>query len=346
MLIIDGSQGEGGGQVLRSALTLSILTRQPFEIHSIRAGRSKPGLQPQHLKAVEAAAAISQAQVSGAALNSSRLVFDPGEIKSGNYRFDIRTAGAVTLVLQTIALPLAFGSNPSSVILTGGTHVPWSPCYHYLERQWLPGLEQMGFRARLALAQAGFYPLGMGRIDARIKPVKYLEPFDLMQRGKLVQIRGISGAANLDIDIARRQKLQALRRLEPLCPDTKIESVQMSSPAKGTFILLTAAFEHSRASFSALGAPGKRAELVADEAVKELLAFLATDGSLDPYMADQILLPAAFARGVSDFTTSKISRHLLTNAAVLRLFLPVNIEILGEVGKPGSVRIALETNGL
>jgi len=340
MLLIDGSQGEGGGQVLRSALTLSILTRQPFEIHSIRAGRSKPGLQPQHLKAVEAAAAVSQARVSGAALNSSRLVFDPGEIRSGRYRFDIPTAGAATLVLQTIALPLAFGSAPSTVVLTGGTHVPWSPCYHYLERQWLSLLKPMGFQVRLALVQAGFYPQGMGRIDARIRPLQSLEPIDLAQRGRLLQIRGLSGVANLDMDIARRQKHQALRRLEPVCQDTKIESIQMSSLVKGTFILLKAIFEHSQASFSALGAPGKRAEIVADEAVNELLAFLATGGALDPYMADQILLPAAFAGGVSNFTTSRISQHLLTNAAVLRLFLPVNIEILGEVGRPGSVCIA------
>jgi RNA 3'-phosphate cyclase len=339
MLVIDGSQGEGGGQVLRSALTLSILTHQPCDIRNIRAGRRKPGLQPQHLKAVEAAAAVSQAQVSGAALNSSRLVFDPGEIKSGRYRFDIHTAGAVTLVLQTVALPLAFGPASSTVVLTGGTHVPWSPCYHYLERQWLPLLRPMGFQARLALAQAGFYPQGMGRMDVRIKPLLSLEPFDLTQRGRLLQIRGISGVANLDIDIARRQKLQSLRRLEPVCQDTKIESVQMSSPVKGTFILLTAIFEHSQASFSALGAPGKRAEVVADEAVNELLAFLATSSALDPYMADQILLPAAFAGGISNFTTSRISRHLLTHAAVLRLFLPVNIEISGEAGEPGKVRI-------
>ncbi len=256
MVEIDGSLGEGGGQVLRTALALSILTHQAVHLTKIRARRPKPGLAAQHLEAVEAAAAICGAKVEGAALGSTRLAFTPGEVRPGIYRFQIPTAGAATLVLQTIFMPLCLAGAPSTVAIGGGTHVPWSPCYHYLERQWLLALAAMGIEARLELELAGFYPQGGGLIQAAIQPAASLAPLHLTERGALLRIRGLSGVANLDADIARRQKLQALRRLEPVCRDTKIETLDLPSHTKGTFILLLAEFEKSQAAYAALGELG------------------------------------------------------------------------------------------
>jgi len=340
MLHIDGSTGEGGGQVLRSSLALAILTGQSVHLTSIRAGRAKPGLQPQHLESVRAAAQICGGQVHGAALNSQQLLFEPGEVHGGRYRFDINTAGAAALVLQTIFLPLAMARDSSNITITGGTHVPHSPCYHYLECQWLPALQSSGFWARLSLERAGFYPQGGGEIQALIRPVETILPLQSMQRGRLLRIRGISAIANLEDGIAQRQKLQALRRLEAICTDSKIETVRMSSPGKGTLLLVQAEFEHSTCCYFGLGAIGKRAEQVANEAVDALEAFLASDGALDEYLADQLLLPLAFANGPSQFRTARVTLHLLTNAEILQAFLPIRIQIDGAEGQPGTVTIS------
>ena len=339
MLNIDGSLGEGGGQVLRSSLALSILTRQPFHLTNVRSRRNKPGLQPQHLKSVEAAAAICSGNIVGAALNSQDLVFEPGQVHGGRYRFDIGSAGAATLVLQTIFLPLIKAGDSSNITITGGTHVPFSPSYHYLEREWLPLLQAQGCWAKLSMPLAGFYPIGGGQIQAMIRPVTEIRPIERVQRGRLVRIRGVSAVANLDESIARRQKLQALRRLEPLCADSKLETVQMQSPGKGTLLLVQAEFEQATCCYFGLGALGKRAEQVADEAVDQLEAFLHTDGAVDEHLADQILLPLALANGPSVFRTARVTLHLLTHAQVIRFFLPAQIEIEGAEGQPGTVTI-------
>ena len=339
MIEIDGSLGEGGGQVLRTSLALSILTHQAVHLLNVRARRPKPGLAAQHLQAVEAAAAICGAEVEGARMGSTAITFSPGKVKPGRYRFEIGTAGATTLVLQTIFLPLCLAGAPSHVAITGGTHVPWSPCFHYLDLQWLTALKEMGVDTRLTLDLAGFYPQGGGLIQAAIRPVSSLLPRQMVDRGPLARIRGISAVANLDAEIARRQKLQALRRLEPVCRDTKIETTSLPAHNKGTFILLLAQFEKSQAVYFSLGELGKRAERVADEAVEQLLEFLATDGAIDPFLADQLLLPLALADGPSEIRTSKVTQHLLTNAQVIRAFLPVEIDIDGEMGAPATVKI-------
>ena len=173
---IDGSLGEGGGQVLRSALSMSIIMGMNVDVYNIRAGRSKPGLRPQHLKAVDAAAAISKADVNDAVLGSKKISFSPKGCYSGRYKFKIGTAGATSLVLQTIFVPLSLASATSTVIISGGTHVPWSPSYHYLAEQWLPYLSRSGFSAQLSLQQAGFYPQGGGRIMATIRPTSKISP--------------------------------------------------------------------------------------------------------------------------------------------------------------------------
>jgi RNA 3'-phosphate cyclase len=344
LLEIDGAMGEGGGQVLRSSLTLSILTGRPIFIRNIRLNRSKHGLLAQHLKSVDAAAAVSKAQVEGAALGSTSLTFRPAQVHSGRYRFDINTAGATSLVFQTIFLPLSQASAASSVIITGGTHVRWSPCYHYLAMHWLPYVQCMGFDADIELNTAGFYPQGGGRINIVIRPATTIAPLNLVDRGKLIRIRGISAVANLNREIADRQKRQALSRLVSISgmlgqPEIQIKIHEFPSSTKGTVLLLLAEFENGRACYYALGELGKPAERVADEAVDALLAFLETDAALDQYLADQLILPLSLATGPSLLHTNQITQHLLTNAEIMRLFLPVEISIEGDRGDPGIIHI-------
>lgn len=340
MIEIDGAYGEGGGQILRSSLTLSALTMKPLHIHHIRANRQKPGLRPQHLAAVQAIAKLTDAQVSGAALDSSELALVPATLHTGRYNFEIPTAGALTLVYQTIFLPLCFAGGLSTLTLKGGTHVPWSPLFNYLESHWLPQMLALGFWGQLDIKQAGFYPQGGGLVAAKIRPPQELHPFVCSSRGALVKISGLSSVSNLDESIAKRQKHRALQRLYPLCTDTKIQTLRLPAPGKGTFIQLKAAFTgDGSACFTALGAPGKPAEQVADEAVDQLINFLETDGCVDPYLADQLLLPLLVIEGDSDFSTSQITLHLLTNAHVIEQFFPGRIKIEGAVDAPGRVFI-------
>lgn len=340
MIEIDGSFGEGGGQILRTSLTLSALTRRPLDIHNIRANRSKPGLRVQHLAAVNAIAKITRAELKGAELNASRLQIFPGKPQGGSYQFNISTAGALTLVLQTIFLPLSVAEKPSSIILTGGTHVSWSPIWDYIRDCWLPLLKSLGFWGEIKLEKGGFYPRGGGKALINIKPAEILKSFNCTDRGELVRIRGSSGIANLEESIAKRQKHQALRRLYNICQDSKLKTVTLPSPGKGTFVILKAEFSKCGcACFSSLGAPGKPAEKVADEAVDELIAFLDTDGCVDQYMADQILLPLSIIPGESVFRTNRITQHLLTNIHVIQQFLPVKINFEGALGSPGLINI-------
>jgi len=343
MIEIDGSQGEGGGQVLRTCLALSIVTNQAFHISKIRQGRSKPGLMPQHLKSVDAASAVSKARVEGAKLYSTSLSFIPTESKSGRFNFDIGTAGATTLVLQTVFLPLSMLNTSSTIIITGGTHVPWSPCFHYLSLQWLYFLKQIGFDILLSLDLAGFYPQGRGRISATIRPLHNFYPLKLIQRGKIIRFTGLSAVANLPLEIANRQKRQAFLRLQKYFKaesiPIRIKTEKLHANVKGTFILLLAEFEFGRGCFSSLGELGKRAEHVADEAVDALIDFTETDGVIDQYLADQLLLPLSMGESESEILTSRITQHILTNAEIINTFLPTKITIKGVLGQPGYIQI-------
>ncbi len=242
-------------------------------------------------------------------------------------------------MLQTILPPLSFAAASSTVTLIGGTHVPWSPCFHYLEMHWLHYMRRIGFDIRLELDAAGFYPRGGGRVVAMVRPASRISPLCLTNRGPLKRIRGISAVANLDLRIAERQKVQAIKRLGDVAGQVEFEILSLSSPSKGTLLLLLAEFENSQCCFYGLGALGKPAERVADEAVNELLNLLATDGAIDHYLSDQLLLPLALATGVSEIRTSKVTQHLTTNAEIVEMFLPVSIEIEGKIGQPGSIRI-------
>ena len=339
MIEIDGANGEGGGQILRSALTLSLMMDRDFRIKNIRARRSKPGLRPQHLASVKAAASVGQAQVEGTRLGSPEIEFRPSSIHPGSYRFEIPTAGSTSLVLQTIFLPLSAADSPSEIEIIGGTHVPWSPCFHYLDSNWLPAMRLQGFRADLEIALAGFYPQGGGRIRAFIQPSRSITPLQRLHRGDLLRVRGLSSVSNLPQGIAQRQQNRALGILADLGCPLEIETQSLPSPGKGTFLLLHAVFESGQACYFGLGARGKPAERVADEAVDALQAFLHGEGVVDEYLADQILLPLAFAGGDSEFCTSKITQHLLTNAEVIQVFDAADIIIGGELDQPGLVEI-------
>ena len=339
MIAIDGRMGEGGGQVLRSALTLSLLTGQSVQFTHIRANRSKPGLGFQHLMAVQAAAQISHAHVEGDRIGAQTLLFAPGEVLPGDYHFDIRTAGATSLVLQTLLLPLALAAAPAQISITGGTHVPWSPCFHYLDWHWRVMLARLGIPFALDMPRAGFYPQGGGIVLAKLPGAARIHGLQLADRGGLVRVRGLSAVANLPEEIAVRQRNRALRQLQTLDCGIDIGLAELPAQSPGTVLVLLAEFERSQACFFALGARGKRAEAVADEAIDELRKFLATDGAVDRWMADQLLLPLACAGQPSVLRTSEVTTHLLTLADVIRKFLPVRISINGDLGTPATLSI-------
>ena len=343
MLEIDGSHGEGGGQILRTALSLSCLSGTAFRIVNIRRGRSKPGLMPQHLAAVRAAQAVCDAAVAGAERGSTALVFTPGRIRGGNFTFDIGTAGASTLVLQTLIPPLLHAPQPSTITISGGTHVPASPSYHYLAEVFAPLLKRLGASIRLTIEAYGFYPRGGGRVRAEIMPVPELLPLRVSTPAELERIKGHSGVGNLPLAIARRQRDAALATIEAMLPDAPlpaaIELLEAPGPGQGTFLFLRAEATELRAGFTALGALGKRAETVGAEAAAELCRHLATGAALDPHLADQLVPYLALCREESSFTTSAITRHLLTNLWVAALFRPLRATVAGEEGGPGKVTI-------
>jgi RNA 3'-terminal phosphate cyclase (ATP) len=342
LIRLDGSQGEGGGQILRSALTLSLLTGKAFHLHSIRARRERPGLQPQHLMSVRAAAAVGQAKMTGASKGSSELRFEPGSVVAGKYRFPIGTAGATGLVLQTVCLPLALrGSAPSEVMIEGGTHVKHSPCFHFLDTTWRRYLEALGLRLQLKMWRPGFYPRGGGSIDATISPCPRLHRLQMKERSPIKRITGISAVAGLPEEIAMRQARHAARHLRQTGLHVDIrEETWEGGP--GTVLALALDTAPVPTLFFGLGERGKRAERVADEAVEQVVDFLEADTTaVDPYSADQLALPLAFAEGPSSYTVSEVTQHLLTNIAVIRHFVDREIVCEGREGEPGSVHIDL-----
>jgi RNA 3'-terminal phosphate cyclase (ATP) len=338
---IDGSYGEGGGQILRTSLALSCVLGRAVSITNIRTARKKPGLQPQHLTSIKAAAAVSGATVEGAELSSTGLLFRPAGILSGTFHFDVSekkgSAGSSSLVLQTILLPLSFAEKESTVLVTGGTHVPWSPSFHYLSAVVAPLLSRLGVCAEFDIVSWGWYPVGGGRVKARIKPLIAINPLLLLDRGKLLRISGISAISNLPDHIAIRQRDRALAILSRHGIDGSIDILSAPSPGRGSFLFLRAEFENISAGFGSLGAIGKRAEQVADETCSELLAHVQAKSALDPHLADQIIPYLALSRGTSEFTTSRVTTHLLTNLWVVKQFLDVDVRVDGNEGEEGRV---------
>lgn len=333
MIKIDGSYGEGGGQILRTALSLSAILNKPFEIYNIRKGRKKPGLLAQHLTGVNAARLITEAKVTGDKFGSLSLTFEPKAIKGGEYEFNVAeersSAGSVTLVAQTVLPILFFADKDSIVTFKGGTHVPFSPPFDYLKEILLPTIANLGYEAEAFLKAFGFYPVGGGEAVLKIKPrVSSIKTeINLQNRGGLKELKIVSRAANLPLSIAERQKSRLVEQLKTLLKDhsslpisDSCEAVKASYP--GTYLFLKADFENITAGFSALGAKGKPAEKVADELFEEFSDYFKQNEVADPHLADQILVFLSVSKKPFTFTTTKITNHLLTNIWVINQFLP------------------------
>lgn len=326
---VDGSYGEGGGQILRTSLSLSVLTGQPVEITHIRAGRSKPGLQPQHLAAVRAAAQICAANMEDDAVGSTRLFFAPqAPAAPGQYRFAIGTAGAVPLVMQTVLLPLALANAPSQVTVIGGTHVPHAPTTNYLSDFYGALLERQGVSIRFHSPSAGFNPKGGGALQAEIEPVSTLQPIDLVERGSLESLTSHIITAHLPVDVSKRGEAAVLRRLSAFSKDrVVVQRDEVSSLGPGAAIVLIARTENSIAGFSAIGARGRPMEAVADKACDEFLAWWNSGAACDEHGADQLVLPMSLVPQESRWTTPRVTDHLRTVLWTVQQFLPIDASL-------------------
>jgi RNA 3'-terminal phosphate cyclase (ATP) len=342
-LVIDGSSGEGGGQVLRTSLALAVLTGQPVRIERIRAGRKHPGLRPQHLTGVRAAAAICDARLEGDELNSQTITFVPsGPARPGRYTFDVvevaqgGSAGSVGLVLQTVLLPLALADGESLLTLRGGTHVPWAPSVSYLEHVFLPRMAQMGVQAQIELDRWGFYPAGGGEIRVTIAGRQDpLHPLRMTERGALQKTWGLAVVTNLPAHIPQRMANRASNVLAEAGLQAHMEPRRLRGAGPGAGIFLFAEYVHATVGFTAYGRKGLPAEHVAEAACEELLAHHRSGAPVDPYLADQLVLPMALVEGESRASTSQVSRHLLTNVSIVQRFLGREVYVDGELGKAG-----------
>ncbi|MCQ3030336.1 RNA 3'-terminal phosphate cyclase [Pseudomonas syringae] len=321
MVELDGSIG--GGQVLRSALSLSMLTGRTLQIENIRARRSRPGLLRQHLTAVLAAAQVCGASVSGAELGSQRLRFEPGIVRGGDYRFAIGTAGSCTLVLQTLLPALLQASEPSRVTISGGTHNPMAPPSDFIERAWLPQLRRMGAGVELNLLRHGFVPAGGGELEVHIKP-SMLKPLHLADRGRLLESRAIALIAGLARQVAERELLHAGTSLD-IGPEARHCVVLADERGPGNVLMLEFACEQVTELFSVFGQSRVRAEVVAQGGVDQARYWLGSPAAVGEHLADQLLLPMAIA-GAGSFTTPSMTEHLQSNISVIERFLPVRFD--------------------
>ena len=325
---LDGAQGEGGGQILRTALTLAMLTGRAFRIRRIRAGRAKPGLLRQHLVAVQAAAEISQATVRGAEPGSQTLEFIPGAIRGGEFSFDIGSAGSTTLVAQTLIPALLFAAQPSSLCIRGGTHNGMAPPADFLREVYQPLLQRMGAQVEIDCTRYGFYPAGGGELTVKLQPVDRLQLIHLSDRGALRTLHATACVAGIPPRIAVRE-LEVLRDSFQLSRDTSRILELPAAWGPGNVILLRAEFEHVTDMVTAFGQKGVPAPQIAQQAATEMQEFLDSKAAVGEYLADQLLLLMAIA-GEGSYTMSVLSEHTRTNAEVIRRFLPVQISFTSE----------------
>lgn len=342
LLTIDGSKGEGGGQLLRTSLSLAALTGRPLQLNNIRAGRTQPGLRPQHLTAVCAVAAVCRAQLGGDEIGSQSLTFRPQTPPRGaEYEFNVEdaaehgSAGSVPLIMQAVLWPLLFAGGPSRVVLRGGTHVPFSPPYHYLEHVFGPAVARFGATFDVQLDTWGWLPAGKGQLSATIEPVQQLQAATF-ERQEPDVVRGIAAVTNLPSHIAQRMANRAANLLRDMSLQPDITPVRERGPGPGAGLFLWL----PQAGFGQLGRKGYPADKVAEDAVAELRAFIDNQtAAVDHHLADQLLIPMALARGRSTFTTHLLSSHTLTNASLLRQWLEADIAVSGNAGDAGSVSI-------
>lgn len=324
MLHIDGSEGEGGGQILRTSLSLSMITGTPIRIRNIRAKRSRPGLMRQHQAAVQAAAQVSGARVEGVAVGSSEITFTPSTVRPGEYAFTTGTAGSTTLIFQTVLPALLCTGGPSRVTLEGGTHNPAAPPFEFLDRAFLPLVRRMGPRIEATLKRAGFYPAGGGRLTVSVDPAGGLTGFDLLERGAIRERRATVFLANLPSHIAEREarEVAKLTNWDP----SRIRICHVDSTGPGNAVVLELESEALTEVFTAFGEVGVPAETVADKAVREMQGYLAAGVPVGEHLADQLLLPLALAGGGS-YRTLPLSLHARTQTDLIPRFLKVMIEV-------------------
>ncbi len=331
MVVIDGSFGEGGGQILRTSLTLAAVTGRPVRIFKIRAGRPNPGLAAQHLTAVRAAAAVCGGRVRGDRIGSTEVIFEPGQPQAGEYEFDVAaergSAGAASLVLQTVLPILLAAGGDSQVTIHGGTAVPWSPSYEYLAHVFVPALRRMDVWLEVSRPRAGFYPHGGGTIVARVRG-SMPSGLNLTERGKLRRIVIHSVVSQrLPAHIGPRQIAGCRQALGQWARRAEVEEIDDHVPAggPGTAVAAAAQFESGFCGAIALGKRGKPAEKVGAEAGLELARVIESGAAVDAHLADQLLLYAAMAAGPSQFTCPEITGHLETNAHVIGNFVDVKV---------------------
>jgi RNA 3'-terminal phosphate cyclase (ATP) len=322
MVTIDGSYGEGGGQILRTSLALSLVTGKPFSIGNIRAGRKKPGLMRQHLTAVNAAAEIGQAAIEGNFIGSQAFTFEPEMIKPGNFHFAIGSAGSCTLVFQTILPALLMAGEPSEIILEGGTHNPFAPPFDFLEKAFLPVINRMGPRVDAVLEKPGFYPAGGGRFKVSINPAG-LNRVDLLERGNIINQTAQASVANLPVNIANRELKVIGEELDwgrELLKAVEVENSQ----GPGNILTVEIESDNITEVFTGFGEKGVSAEKVAKQTVKSVREYLAFNVPVGRYLADQLLLPMALAGG-GKFRTLSPTKHTQTNVEIIKEFLDVEI---------------------
>lgn len=341
MIEVDGSTGEGGGQLLRTAVALSALSGLPIRVARIRAGRPNPGLAHQHVAAVEAVAALSGAEVEGLEPGSAEITFRPGPLTGGRHRFDVGTAGSVTLVLQA-CLPVAFGTpEGAEITVSGGTDVQWSPPVDYLAHVFLPLLARRGGIAELRVVRRGYYPRGGGLVEATVRPAVAWSPWTGSDPGAVARIRGVAHASNLPADIPKRMKHAALRGLQGH-RDVAIEDriyTGEEAVGQGGALVLWAETERTIVGASVLAERGKPSERIGEEAALVLAAELASGATLDVHAADQLLVYLASAKGPSSFLVREASGHLRTIAWLLPKFFPVEVDFRS-VGELVRVKVA------
>ncbi|HVP69331.1 MAG TPA: RNA 3'-terminal phosphate cyclase [Anaeromyxobacteraceae bacterium] len=349
---LDGGAGEGGGQILRTALSLSAVTGRPFAVERVRANRLKPGLRPQHREAARAMAQLCQAEVAGDEVGSARLEFRPARrAAAGEWTFDIGTAGSAPLLLQTLCYPLSLAGGESRLTLRGGTHQDHSPSFHYLALVWAPAVARLGFPVELAMQAAGFYPEGGGEFTAVVKPAHPMPPLDLRHRGTLLDTEVVSLVAGVELAVAERQAERASRRLRDMGVAAQVSCVPAPCrQSRGSHLLVVAAFQRTRSGHGAVSAQGRHPEAIADGAVDAFARFLAGRAAVDLHLGDQLLLPASLAAAgliappaglvpVTRFTVGAVTKHLTTNADVIRRFLPVEVDVSGREGEEGEVHV-------
>ncbi len=325
MIEIDGSEGEGGGQILRSALALSTLTGEPFKITRIRAKRERPGLAAQHLTAVDGVRTLSGAKVEGARVGSTELAFFPGRVVGGRHRLDVGTAGSITLVLQACMLALAECEERVEIGVKGGTNVRWSPGIDYYQRVLFPLLRGLGAKVEMEVQQRGFYPEGGGEVSVSVEPWERHGHLVVEERGALSELGGVCFSRNLPSHICQRMSDAVRKRFLEIPP--RIENDQGTGPSTGTGIQLWARYENTVLGADALGERGVPADRVGDSAATSLLQEMGSTATLDVHASDQLLPYLALSRGTSKFYVGKVSGHLSTQAGLVRRFLGAEISM-------------------